>query len=167
MQNSTSPAGKVASPAEQRGKTASAAPMMRGRLHLLAAPASSADTKMQVTLCCTHDGRHILHNGNCILSHHTPQWICTASVSLLPFPLPENSSVAVAHPPTCRKSPVFLLPRTSHSSTANLILSPFILRILFRQTFRYLHPPTSVHVVSPSGARTTLTVLLIVIFWPH
>ncbi|RNC35512.1 hypothetical protein TcCL_Unassigned01599 [Trypanosoma cruzi] len=31
--------------------------MMRGRLHLLAAPASSAGTKMQVTLCCTHCGR--------------------------------------------------------------------------------------------------------------
>ncbi|RNC36148.1 hypothetical protein TcCL_Unassigned00929, partial [Trypanosoma cruzi] len=84
--------------------------MMRGRLHLLAAPASSADTKMQVTLCCTHDGRCVLHNGNRILWHHTPQSMCTASVSLPPVPLPENSSVAVAHPPTCQKSIAFLLP---------------------------------------------------------
>ncbi|RNC36449.1 hypothetical protein TcCL_Unassigned00581 [Trypanosoma cruzi] len=30
--------------------------------------------------------------------------------SFPPFPLPENSSVAVAHPPTCQKSLVFLLP---------------------------------------------------------
>ncbi|RNC56825.1 hypothetical protein TcCL_ESM05596 [Trypanosoma cruzi] len=66
-----------------------------------------------------------------------------------------------------RKHLFFLFPRTSHSSTANLISSPFILRILFRQLFRYLNPPTSVHVVSPSGARTTLTVFLIVLFLPH
>ncbi|RNC42987.1 hypothetical protein TcCL_NonESM07344 [Trypanosoma cruzi] len=36
--------------------------------------------------------------------------MCTASVSLPPVPLPENSSVAVAHPPTCQKSIAFLLP---------------------------------------------------------
>ncbi|KAF8287161.1 hypothetical protein TcBrA4_0011130 [Trypanosoma cruzi] len=84
--------------------------MMRGRLHLLAAPASSADTKMQVTLCCTHCGRCTIHNGNRILWHHTPQSVCTASVSIPPFHLPENSSVAVAHSPTCQRSLVFLPP---------------------------------------------------------
>ncbi|KAF5219822.1 hypothetical protein ECC02_007146 [Trypanosoma cruzi] len=82
--------------------------MMRGHLHLLAAPASSADTKMQVTLCCTHDGRHILQNGNRILWHHTPQSMRTVSVSLTPAPLTENTLVAVAHSPTCLKSPVSL-----------------------------------------------------------
>ncbi|RNC53628.1 hypothetical protein TcCL_ESM09021 [Trypanosoma cruzi] len=81
--------------------------MMRGRLHLLAAPASSAGTQM--TLSCTYDSRHILHYGNRILWHHTPQSMCTVSVSLPPVPLPENSSVAVAHSPTCQKSLVFLL----------------------------------------------------------
>ncbi|EKG00319.1 hypothetical protein TCSYLVIO_008745, partial [Trypanosoma cruzi] len=84
--------------------------MMRGRLHLLAAPASSTDTKMQMTLSCTHDGRCTIHNGNRILWHHTPQSVCTASVSIPPFHLPENSSVAVAHSPTCQRSLVFLPP---------------------------------------------------------
>ncbi|RNC33429.1 hypothetical protein TcCL_Unassigned03877 [Trypanosoma cruzi] len=84
--------------------------MMRGRLHLLAAPTDSAGKKLQITLCCTHGGRCTLHNGNCIRWHHTPQWMCTVSVSLPPFPLPENSSVAVAHPQTRQKSLVFLLP---------------------------------------------------------
>ncbi|KAF5218945.1 hypothetical protein ECC02_008114 [Trypanosoma cruzi] len=84
--------------------------MMRGRLHLLAAPASSADTKMQVTLYCTHGGRCILHYGNRILSHHTPQRVRTVSVSLPPVPLPENSLLAVAHSPTCLKAIVFLPP---------------------------------------------------------
>ncbi|KAF5221940.1 hypothetical protein ECC02_004917 [Trypanosoma cruzi] len=84
--------------------------MMRGRLLLLAAPASSAGKKMQMTLCCTHDDRCTLRNGNRILWHHTPQWMRTVSVSLPPFPLPENSSVAVAHSPTCQKALVFLLP---------------------------------------------------------
>ncbi|EKF30694.1 hypothetical protein MOQ_005492 [Trypanosoma cruzi marinkellei] len=60
--------------------------------------------------CCTHDSRRILHNGNRILWLHTPQWMRTASVSLPPFPPPENSSVAVADSPTCRKALVFLLP---------------------------------------------------------
>ncbi|RNC35328.1 hypothetical protein TcCL_Unassigned01796 [Trypanosoma cruzi] len=82
--------------------------MMRGRPHLLAAPASSVGTTMQTTLCCTHDGRRIIHNGNRILWHHTPQSMCTVSVSLPPFPLPENSSVAVEHSPTRQKSLVFL-----------------------------------------------------------
>ncbi|EAN81785.1 hypothetical protein Tc00.1047053506665.20 [Trypanosoma cruzi] len=108
MQTSTSPARRVASPAEQKGKTASAAPMMRGRLHLLAALAGSAGKRLQMTLCCTHDGRRTLHNGNCILWHHTPQSMRTVSVSLPPVPLPENSSVAVAHSPTCQKALVFL-----------------------------------------------------------
>ncbi|KAF5215332.1 hypothetical protein ECC02_011984 [Trypanosoma cruzi] len=84
--------------------------MMRGRLHLLAAPASSADTKMQVTLCCTHYDRWTLHNGNRILWHHTSQRVRTVSVSLPPFPLPENSSVDVAHSPKCQKALVFLPP---------------------------------------------------------
>ncbi|RNE97889.1 hypothetical protein TcG_12436 [Trypanosoma cruzi] len=56
-----------------RKKNSPSSLMMRARLHLLAAPASSADTKMQVTLCCTHDGGCALHNSNRILSHHTPQ----------------------------------------------------------------------------------------------
>ncbi|RNC36920.1 hypothetical protein TcCL_Unassigned00086 [Trypanosoma cruzi] len=84
--------------------------MMRGRLHLLAAPASSADKKMQVTLCCTHKDRCTRRNGNRILWHHTPQWTRTVSVSLPPVPLPENSLVAVAHSPTCQKAIVFLPP---------------------------------------------------------
>ncbi|RNC53356.1 hypothetical protein TcCL_ESM09318 [Trypanosoma cruzi] len=85
-------------------------PMMRGQLHLLAAPASSADTKMQMTLCCTHNDRRTLHNGNRILWHHTSQRVRTVSVSLTPVPLPENSSAAVAHSPACQKALVFLLP---------------------------------------------------------
>ncbi|KAF5221093.1 hypothetical protein ECC02_005805 [Trypanosoma cruzi] len=84
--------------------------MMRGQLHLLAAPASSADTKMQMTLCCTHYDRRTLHNGNRILWHHTSQRVRTVSVSLPPVPLPENSSVAVAHSPKCQKALVFLPP---------------------------------------------------------
>ncbi|EAN84577.1 hypothetical protein Tc00.1047053508455.30 [Trypanosoma cruzi] len=84
--------------------------MMRGRPHLLAAPATSADKKMQTTLCCTHDGRCTRRNSNRILWHHTPQWMCTVSVSLPPVPLPENSSVAVAHSPTCQKALVLLPP---------------------------------------------------------
>ncbi|RNC36702.1 hypothetical protein TcCL_Unassigned00317 [Trypanosoma cruzi] len=94
----------------RKKKNSLSSPITRGRLHLLAAHASSADTKMQVTLCCTHDGRLILHNGNRILSHHTPQSMRTVSVSLPHFPLPENSSVDVAHSPTCLKALVFLLP---------------------------------------------------------
>ncbi|RNC33420.1 hypothetical protein TcCL_Unassigned03888 [Trypanosoma cruzi] len=83
--------------------------MMKGQLHLLTAPASSADKKMQMTLCCTRDGRCTLRNGNRILWHHTPQWTRTVSVSLPPFTLPENSLLAVAHSPTCLKALVFLL----------------------------------------------------------
>ncbi|ESS61420.1 hypothetical protein TCDM_10995 [Trypanosoma cruzi Dm28c] len=81
--------------------------MMKGRLHLLAAPTRSAGKKMPMTLCCTHDGRCTRRNANHILWHHTPQWMRTVSVSLPPFPLPENSSVAMAHSPTCQKSLVF------------------------------------------------------------
>ncbi|EAN82870.1 hypothetical protein Tc00.1047053410199.20 [Trypanosoma cruzi] len=110
MQTSTSRARRVASPAEQRGKKGLSAPIMRGRLHLLAALTGSAGKKMQMTLCCTHEGRCILHNANRILWQHTPQRVRTASVSLPPFPLPENSSVAVAHSPACQKALVFLLP---------------------------------------------------------
>ncbi|RNC46345.1 hypothetical protein TcCL_NonESM03802 [Trypanosoma cruzi] len=84
--------------------------MMRGCLYLLAGPASSVGKKMQLTLCCTHDGRLILHNGNHILWHHTPQSMCTVSVSLTPVPLTEKTLVAVAHSPTRQKSLVFLLP---------------------------------------------------------
>ncbi|RNC36360.1 hypothetical protein TcCL_Unassigned00669 [Trypanosoma cruzi] len=83
--------------------------MVRGRLHLLAAPASSADKKMQVTLYCTHGGRRTRRNGNRILWHHTPQRMRTVSVSLPPAPLTENTLVAVAHSPTCQKALVFLL----------------------------------------------------------
>ncbi|RNC36569.1 hypothetical protein TcCL_Unassigned00432 [Trypanosoma cruzi] len=63
-----------------------------------------------MTLCCTHYGRCTPHNGNCILWHHTPQSTRTASVSLPPVPLPENSSVDVAHSQTRQKAIVFLLP---------------------------------------------------------
>ncbi|RNF13123.1 hypothetical protein TcG_08693 [Trypanosoma cruzi] len=141
MQTSTSRAERVASPAEQRGKNSLSSPMMRGRLHLLAAPASSAGKKMQMTLSCTHNGRHTIHNGNRILSHHTPQSMCTVSVSFPPFPLPENSLMAVAHSPTCQKSLVFLLPLcTSHGSTAKR-MSFLLSRILFTQPHATaLHP---------------------------
>ncbi|RNE98683.1 hypothetical protein TcG_12201 [Trypanosoma cruzi] len=80
--------------------------MMRGRLHLLAAHTRSADTKMQMTLCCTHCGRRIIQNGNRILWHHTPQSMRTVSV-LPPVPLPEKTLVAVAHSQTRQKSLVF------------------------------------------------------------
>ncbi|ESS59097.1 hypothetical protein TCDM_14164 [Trypanosoma cruzi Dm28c] len=82
--------------------------MMRGRLHLLAAPASSTGTMMQVTLSCTHCGRCTRRNANRILWHHTPQWMCTVSVSIPPVPLPENSSVDVTHSQKCQKSLVLL-----------------------------------------------------------
>ncbi|RNC36303.1 hypothetical protein TcCL_Unassigned00731 [Trypanosoma cruzi] len=65
---------------------------------------------MQTTLCCTHCGRLILHNGNRILWHHTLSSTRTASVSLPPVPLPENSSVDVEHLQTRQKSHVFPLP---------------------------------------------------------
>ncbi|RNC35519.1 hypothetical protein TcCL_Unassigned01606 [Trypanosoma cruzi] len=63
-----------------------------------------------MTHSCTYDSRRILHYGNRILWHHTLWSMRTVSVSLPPFPLPENSSVDVAHSPTCQKSLVFLLP---------------------------------------------------------
>ncbi|RNC36151.1 hypothetical protein TcCL_Unassigned00885 [Trypanosoma cruzi] len=99
--------------------------MMRGCLYLLAGPASSVGTKMQLTLCCTHDGRLILHNGNHMLWHHTPQSMCTVSVSLTPVPLPENSSVAVAHSPTRKKSLVFILPLHFEQQHRQTHVTPF------------------------------------------
>ncbi|RNC35114.1 hypothetical protein TcCL_Unassigned02036 [Trypanosoma cruzi] len=99
--------------------------MMRGRLHLLAAPASSADTKMQMTLSCTHCGRCILHYGNRILWNHKLQRMRTVSVSLPPFPLPENSSVAVAYPATCQKAIVFLPPSHFAQQHRQTYFTPF------------------------------------------
>ncbi|RNC54992.1 hypothetical protein TcCL_ESM07556 [Trypanosoma cruzi] len=90
MQTSTLTQEELLPPPSREGNGLNV-PIMRGRLHLLAAAASSEDTKMQVTLCCTHDGRLILHNVNRILWHHTSQWTRIVSVSLPPFPLPENS----------------------------------------------------------------------------
>ncbi|RNC56448.1 hypothetical protein TcCL_ESM05958 [Trypanosoma cruzi] len=87
MQTSTSRARRIASPAEQKRKNSLSSLMMRGRLHLLAVLTRSADTHMQMTLCCTHCGRCALHNGNRILWHHTPQSMCTASVPLLSLSL--------------------------------------------------------------------------------
>ncbi|RNC42535.1 hypothetical protein TcCL_NonESM07812 [Trypanosoma cruzi] len=109
MQTSTLTQEELLPPPSSEGNGLSS-PMMRGRLHLLAAPASSADTKMQVTLCCTHNDRCTLRNGNRILWHHTPQRMRTVSVSLTPVPLPGNSSVDVAHSPKCQKALVFLPP---------------------------------------------------------
>ncbi|KAF5226272.1 hypothetical protein ECC02_000395 [Trypanosoma cruzi] len=122
-------------------------PMMRGRLHLLAAPASSAGTMMQTTLCCTHYDRRTLHNGNRILWHHTSQRVRTVSVSLTPVPLPENSSAAVAHSPACQKAICFLFPRTSHSSTAKR-MSLLLSQILLRHASRHMHQLTGTQSVN-------------------
>ncbi|RNC36894.1 hypothetical protein TcCL_Unassigned00056 [Trypanosoma cruzi] len=102
---------------------------------------------MQTTLCCTRDGRRTLHNGNRILSHHTPQSMCTVSVSLPPALLTENTLVAVAHPPTCQEALVFLLPRTSHSSAAKH-MPLLLLRILLRHASRHIHQPTGTQSVN-------------------
>ncbi|ESS54942.1 hypothetical protein TCDM_13626 [Trypanosoma cruzi Dm28c] len=120
--------------------------MMRGRLHLLAAPASSTGTMMQVTFSCTHDGRCTLHNGNRILWHHTPQCVRTVSVSLLSLSLRTHRWTwhTQRH---VRNQLFFLFPRTSHSSTAKRV--PLLLsRIPLRHASCHMHQPTSVHVVS-------------------
>ncbi|RNC34910.1 hypothetical protein TcCL_Unassigned02265 [Trypanosoma cruzi] len=121
--------------------------MMRGRPHLLAAPASSVGTTMQTTLCCTHDGRCIIHNGNRILWHHTLWSTRTVSVSLPPFPLPENSSVAVAHSPTRQKSLVSFLTCTSNNSTAKR-MSLLLSRIPLRHASRHIHQLTATQSVN-------------------
>ncbi|RNC44516.1 hypothetical protein TcCL_NonESM05779 [Trypanosoma cruzi] len=114
--------------------------MMRGCLYLLAGPASSVGTKMQMTLCCTYDSRRTRRNDNRILSHRTPQSVRTVSVSLPPFPLPENSSVAVAHSQTCQKSLVFLPLHFEQQHRQTHVTPP--LRIPIRHASRHMHQPT-------------------------
>ncbi|RNF08977.1 hypothetical protein TcG_09658 [Trypanosoma cruzi] len=78
-----------------------------------------------MTLSCTHGGRCILHYGNRILWHHKLQRMRTVSVSLPPVPLPENSSVDVAHSQTCQKAIVFLPPSHFAQQHRQTYFTPF------------------------------------------
>ncbi|RNC59260.1 hypothetical protein TcCL_ESM03065 [Trypanosoma cruzi] len=102
MQTSTSRARRVASPAKRGTKNSNGNPIMRGLLRLLAAPASSSGNKMQTNVAFFTTENASCGTTSCSRRAQSP------SPSLLS--LSENSSVALAHSPTCQKALVFLPP---------------------------------------------------------
>ncbi|ESS55275.1 hypothetical protein TCDM_13265 [Trypanosoma cruzi Dm28c] len=149
MQTSMSRAGRIAHPAEQRGKE----PQQPNNESSPAPPRSTSKLCRHTHAygtCCTHDGRRTIHNGNRILSHHTPLWSTrTVSVSLLSPSLRRHWWPWHTHQHV--RNHLFFLPRTSHSSTAkrrSLLLS----QIPIRHASYHIHQPTatqSVNVTQP------------------
>ncbi|RNC32567.1 hypothetical protein TcCL_Unassigned04809 [Trypanosoma cruzi] len=145
IQTSTSRARRLVSPTQERRKEPQR-PMMRGCLYLLATPASSVGTKIQMALCCTYCGRCALHNGNHILWHHTLWSTRTASVSLLSLSLRTHRWPWHTHR-NVRNHLFFFFPYTSNNSTAKRMPLP-LSRIPIRHASRHIHQPTATQSVN-------------------